>query len=1207
MSAREAWCFIFEFRSQFPPSKHSRKMPRLLRAFVVLLLSSLLLQTCVLESQALTARQWAAIPIGKSPWRRLQQVAIHTNATIAASTSRSTVHRRLDDKNSLVQKLNDLEAFFNKLNGMTIEQILPETEARNLDFGALNVGMQVVHDSGQSKSVDAALDKASDAVKVVIQNLENLNKALIIVRAQQEVIQYLNNVFYQWTANSNNRATNYAEFAKNCKSIESTGANTLRYLSRAEVPDESPKEFPLAIARGMLVVVAIKQSCAGANKRTDVNARSDFDYVATFLEQAKVEGAEALRAKLKAADGESTGNSYSNGKMQDTINGAFDSNDDFFDAINNVTDSDAWRAAMGEDQDAADLAKLQAMAIAKSHQVITKSLTKLDDKVQVTHDERMVKIGSINVNIDGWHTKKMEKIGTMKSVFTGQHNERMDKLGKIDSAVTTVNNKARQGFQGVQDKLYGIQDQLVGKIAQVGDLVTQDKEQTIAYLSDELRKSAQVTYAHISKIDNQVTRGGEEIMNSLERTKSLAEQQYAATGNTLVSASEATGQLISEAFEVMKVTAVNGFNQVLDIVSTKIADTANAISADLAVVDRQLDFVNNRLVVVENAAASLENKLEMTNIMLQNLDASVDGVMNELGKFSNTVKQILMENDVTDLHRRYSGIRSAYQLYMENDASSSTQKRLEDACTGQKAYDLFLSYLHLIDIEDSRLPRQMDAFGHNVNNYKRFGMTVIGALRNLSMLSNICTGIAFQGMTQEDLELKVREHNELIRHAAGQFTRHVEEVLPVYMIRYYVKKELQAWSTQQWGGDVATQKERAETLREELQASVGDFAQITVFYAGGTDGTNQIQLLHLDEQGSNATDIASIRRRGAMVSDNKRLAVMWSATKQLPADEHNKMDNTLLLKQGIYRGSVSTKNNAAGCVVAQDPTYYPRCYANCTCQHYEDFASATDANAGRALSVFNSTAFESDFTIASTTDPYVDYFMEDILVEVEGLGTVAYGELRAPTLSKERVQKDRILWEGYTNTGKFNAAVSSVKGTLLHNNEMTLSLDYSATTTGSFRQTLQLFCSGRRQEKVFRIPSIKISYTCHEVVRSSLPEDSEAFVMSGVPTARLKNAVCTQGDGGKLCRVVGDFESITDDPTALEIGSNIQDLTLYEKPGWKGSFVICKGCTVGELFLGGITFGSLALKTPQASLLPYLDLKCEKILDVLMVCTETSV
>lgn len=1153
---------------------------------------------------ALSERQWKAIPIGQFPWRQRlgQDGGAGNNASAPTSSMDFLRHRRLEDKDLLMTSISAITRVFGKLQTMSLSDIA--AACTSLDFGSVQAGTRVVASPGQATTVKEALEANNEAIKKVVDNLSLLQEDFRDKITQASAIEPLRVVFNQWKSFSHHLPSDIVSFTSGCRGFSDIATSNLGKLSSKDVSTVSSKDFPLVVARGMLVVVAMTQYCAGA-RGSEANARTDLGYVAVFLERAKVKGSEGLQDKLTASSGESAGSATSNTAYQDAINNAFDSNDDFFAAIDEVTGSDVWRIAMDGDADAAELAKLQAMAIAKSHQQITKSLTTLDNTVQETHDERMGKIGSINANIDGWHAQKMTKIDTMKTVFTEQHNVRMGKLVQIDSTVTAINSKAQQGFQGVQSKLYDIQDKLVDKIAQIGDLVTQDKEQTIAYLSDELRKSAQATYAQINQIDNQVTAGGQQILNALSRTKSLAEQEFAATGNTLVQASEVTGEVLSDTFKRLQVTATTGFSQVLDLVSTKIANTANAISADLAVVDRQLDFVDNRLVVLENAVASVQNKLEITNLMLQSFDAAVEDVVNELRKFSSTVKQILMENDVADLQKRFIGLRTAYQYYVENEPSSSTEKRMSDACNSQKAYDLFLSYLHLIDIEDSRLPRQMDAFGHDAAKYERFGQIIIAALKNLSMLSNVCTGIAFVGITQEDLELKVKEHNALIRHAAGQFTRHIQEVLPAYMIRYYVNKELQAWSTQQWG-DRATQLKKADALRSQLQASIGEFACITVFYAGGADSSNLIQLVHLDEQGTNATDIANVRRRGAMVSTNRRLAVLWSATKQLPDDQHTAIDNELLLKQGIFRGTVSTPNSAAECVVSQNSTFYPRCYANCTCVHYEDFASETSASAGRALTVFNSTAFESDFTISSTFDPYVDYFMEDILVEAKGLGTSAFGEVRAPTLSKTRVQKERTLWEGYTDTGNFNAAVSSIKGTLLYRNEMTLSMEYSATTDGAFRQTIQLFCNGHRQENVYQSPSIKISYTCREVVRNTLGDGSDAFVVSGSPTARLKNALCAESDESKLCRVVGDFAELPAGAVGLEIGANIRDLTLYAEPNQKGSFAICKGCTAKELEATGISFGSISLETPQASLLPYLDLTCEKKSATIMVCIQTT-
>ncbi|GLD95653.1 hypothetical protein PINS_up004330 [Pythium insidiosum] len=523
---------------------------------------------------------------------------------------------------------------------------------------------------------------------------------------------------------------------------------------------------------------------------------------------------------------------------------------------------------------------------------------------------------------------------------------------------------------------------------------------------------------------------------------------------------------------------------------------------------------------------------------------------------------------------------------------------LKQSCQQTQAHDLLLSFLNLVDIEDEQIPKQMEYFKFQPQRYEAFGMQVITALDELSLLSTLCSGLLFRDdVTEEDLRRKSRENARLIRHAARQFTRHTSEVIPAYMIQDRVRKELEEASKGELGGSDDVRLQSVRGIQKRLQDIVGTFARVTVMAAppGG-----KLSSKHLEEQYP-TVDLSNVRRYGMMISANSVMAVFWGNTKHLPPTESLNKDE--LLRQGIYRGSVSA-SAPKGCVVVQEGPFYPRC-VDCVCDHFEDFASNSSATAGRVVTIYNSTAIDSGFMITSVFDAHVDYFIDQIRLQV-WLDVPALGAISATVLDQSRTPQQQMLWEGYADNGKFDVVPGDVKGTLLPSNELTLTLNYGG---NAFRQIVRLFCNGRPQTvdygKTAEKFPVTLTYQCREIIRTQVDASSDAVLVRGRPTERMDVAVCLDmADGTTNCRVTGGFDSVEGTIKAIRIGRFVRNLTVYAGEKGTGDFAICKGCNGDELLTksGLSAIHSIEFETMDAFELPLRAVICDKVTDTILSC-----
>lgn len=1135
------------------------------------------------ETHAITSREWEAIPVAGH--------AINTTRQLAGSSS-------------VISYFSDIKGF---LGSLTTPGKLDATQVvsklSSVDFTILSKSIDVVvPETGKSNTWASISKDTDDSIKAISKALEALSKQIASNLKEAHVIADVNHISSCWNSLQSFVDSARAQLRVECSRSALDPSAAMVHLAQTDFTDVAdPTALASSVLSSMVLGICIRQFC-----KSNLNPRSDLTLVGTLLLAWAGTQSDAAKTDLitKFMDGLKTGNipanQYAavNSGIVDSLNKYLDSNDDLLNGTMSAINSPEWRQATSSNTAAGNGAAVVAAAIAKASSENMKDLTALDNVIVDTHNIRMDKIGEISTKVDTWHTKKMDQISSMKTTFTGQHEERMTALTNVDTKVRSITNQASQGFSKFQLDIQSVQVGLQGQISRIDGEIKADAGETTNYLSNALIDAGNQRDAQINRIDSQVRQGAEVINQHLERAQQVVQNEFDATQDTLASASENTAKFISDAMTQLQSTVVSTYTQVRGIVTDSIQTAADGLSEELSSIDRKLQITNNRLEILETTVTTVQEKLAVATQLLLNLEASIDIVADRLRGLSSDIAGILFEGDLEDMNNRFSNLREKYSAYVSK-TSTRTIFAMKTACDSNMAYDLFLSFINLIDIDDSQIPDQMEKFGHMAKKYEQFGMAVVGSMVELSLLSNLCSGLGYTSLSRMELNQKATEHDSLIQRTAGQFTRHVDEILPIYMIRYYIASELEAASTQQWG-DASAKQARAETLRGELQDSIGDFARITVFYAG--DGT--IELNHLDELASNTSDIHEIKRHGVLLSSNKKLGVMWGSTPQLPDSEHAQIDDQELLRQGIYRGYMRSSDNRTDCAVAQDLSVYPRC-ASCYCMHYEYFASTTSSTAGRAVTLFNSSDFDSDFAVMTTTDPFVDYEIQTILLQVDNVGS-AQGRVRAPALSKSRTRQERVLWEGFSDTGKIKVAPANVKGTLLYKNELELTLQYTRSegATESFRRVIQLFCNGRRQIVTYTAPKASFQYTCRENARTTLEGSSNTLVVGGVPTSRMQGAVCASTSTEKRCRVVGALDEVPLGFSFLDIGQYVTDLTVFSGSQLSGSFAICKGCSAAELQASGIALKSFSLETPELSVLPFLDVTCTKTSETLMVCRE---
>lgn len=1149
--------------------------------------------------QALSWREWTAIPVGASATTAV------TVDTAAARRLASTAGVSLDGTITLLTTLSSgsgsLEGVVASLQGVDLSVVSSAVTAATTSPEGTNPS---------KKTLDGALTRLDTAVDKVVDSLDRIVQAVDVALINEDLRQKLTNVNNLWDQIKASFPTKMDAVTAQCRATMRSSAGALVDLGATQFVDsataDDKRTIARAVANGMVATVVMRQICSSLSLPDRAHAAAETAQIATYLVRVGKElkdsklqqGAQGYIDKANSATAPTT----SNDQIMSAIDQYLDDGATLFDGLNATLNSDEFRRALNSDRNTASGYGALGVMIAVADRQEVKNLKVLNNTIDATYKVRMGEYVKIDKSVDFWHGEKMTQINGMQNLFGDQHEERMGGLNAVNSKVQAVTAQAAQGFNSIQSAVRGMQDDLKNQIYQVAGKVQDDAGETRTYLSREIEAAGQRTVAQITQIDSQVVQGGRAISEALVRTTAVANAEFDATLSSLSSASSAMSKAINGASLQLQSAITSGFDSVRTVVASKIVDAATGLSSDLALVDRKLQFVNGRLEVLCDQLANVDNKMQVVNAMLRALDVSVSDVLSRLRAVLSDITSVLFENDWTTMTRSYDNLRAAYAAVLKNPQSDSPAALFKTSCKQESAYDLFLSFVHVLDVPDSELARQLQKFSNDVAKYEAFGKTVIASLHQLSLLSTTCSALSYN-LTTSDLEQKSHEHATLITQVARQFMRQFDEVVPIYMLRFVIAKELESASTEPWG-DAATQQLKAQRLRDKLQRSVGDFAQLTVMYAGADAA--RLNVRHVDAQyDAAATDVATFKRFGVMVSKNAKLAIFWGATPQLAGVDHTTLDRERLLSQGVFRGEINA-SMPSGCAIAQNASFYPRCDDQCLCAHFENFASPSDPYAGRAITVLNSTDATSDFAVQATEAPLVDYVVEELLVQASGLGASAYGKVEADVLLTRNAARHSTvpLWEAYTDRGRFNVAPSDVKGKLLYANQVTLTLQYER----SIRRVLPLFCDNQRHTHSLTEPAVTLTYRCREVAHTRLRDGSGAVVASGVLRSRVDQAVCAVTSAtDRQCKAAGQVSDLPSDLQGIEVGRYVSDLTVYGDTGYAGPFAICKGCSSRELAQQlGTTARSFALATPSALELSFLPAACTKRTNSVMVCESTA-
>ncbi|GLE10806.1 hypothetical protein PINS_up023057 [Pythium insidiosum] len=837
-------------------------------------------------------------------------------------------------------------------------------------------------------------------------------------------------------------------------------------------------------------------------------------------------------------------------------------------AIGSYTASELYRNMTATNRAAGAAGQIVGLAVAKSQKQVKDKLVNLGDKVVSQHQERMGMYDTINSTIWTNHGEFMGQVGKMSTQFTAQHGERMGRLQNVQQNLGNVQSATTDGFGRLRGKIQDMGRHFVTQVQTIENNAIATGAETTTILSDAVVSATREVESRINGVGETLLRNHAQVMSAISNAQDTAVNEFSATQDLLFSASDRLRQAIDGGLGAVESTANAAFGKINDVVAKRMEESFTVLDGIMAGMSSEFSRIDDRLVVLYDRAANMSRQLDIAKDFLRDIHLKFEVVQQMLDALPAVVQRELFQSDVDGLHRQYMNMRKAYRTYLDSDLPVKT---LVESCVSFQVYDLFLRFLRLVDVSDEELPDMLNNFAFSRSSYERFGIMVVGVLNELAFLDGVCAKVQFSA-TMADVEAKAQEQADLILRASARFAYHVEEVIPAYVLANRVPTEVEAVSPLAWE---VNGFQAAEDLRKKLQDQVGDFASVTVIHAGvGADA--KLNVDHLDRDAAlDARD--KPRRAGIYVSRDAKLAVLWGQTPLLPDDRVAGANATELLRQGILRGNVSSTKAPSGCFLAGPRDVYPRC-KDCTCVHYEDFASTTDPMAGRAVTYLAEKTYDSDFVVESVFSAGVDYTLLFVQLNIGSLaGMAATAALQADVVaaSSPDAPPQPVLWEGLTTSGRFDVVPGGIRGTVLRENELVLTLTQGAT---QMRLPFSLFCDG--QSKLIRLaqPELELRYACTQTRRATSPaalaKAGFPIVSPGLPVKRLERAVCSQDPTRRSCKARGavalsehraaDGGVATTKPT-LRFGAAVPDITLFTDAGFRGTFAICRACSPQEL------------------------------------------
>jgi hypothetical protein len=832
---------------------------------------------------------------------------------------------------------------------------------------------------------------------------------------------------------------------------------------------------------------------------------------------------------------------------------------DYAQRIANFTAQKGWKAMMESNPVARELGTAMALGIGMKYNQKMDRLSKLDDRIYSTYKEKQELLDVASNKVWDYHGQIMTQVGNLGTTFTNQFNQRMDRLNGVQNKVNTIQANVDTGFAALKTQLSDMGQQWSSQISDIDSEIVRQGGETTSFLSNAIAAATEQIGNRIGSIQSEVVEDHRQVMGALSGAQDRVLYEYGATRDTLYSASTALANTIGEGMTSLDSTVRQSFDAVTDAVARRLEDAHAHLSDMLTTASRALTYVDNRLMVFDSRVDDLSRQLDAVTKFLHDIHTTFESIAMALGNLPSSIRAELFKDRYEHLEDQYKKIRDGYADFVDANLTVSI---MVGSCAAHPPYDLFQSFLELVDIPDADVPRQLERFANQLQDYERFGLIALGILKELAYLDGVCATLEL-GATFKEVRIKAQEQDNLIVAASATLVRHVEEVMPAYLLNVRAAELAEAYSTRDW----TTQGPMlAEELRQNLQRSVGAFAHVSVIHAGLN---SVLDVKHLDTDVDYA-NTKTARRRGIQVSMNKKLAVVWGNTKQLQTAAP--LDAMELMRQGIFRGNITVSPPTPKCFLALAPGFYPVCDpATCACAHYEDFASETDPTAGRAVTRFATNDYASNFVVDAVRNSSVDYVLLAAAVSAKQLPVPkAYGALRAPMLvGKAQQPLARPVWESYTDTGAFNAVLSDVSGVRLSKNELVLDIEMR-TTGQTLRQVFALFCNSEMQQVTVGT-WLTFQYACKEVatapqrlVNRELTE--YPITTTGVPLNRLGLAVCANGSARKTCIVAGSMNlGASIGGAALAVGDQVQDVTLFKNANLTGEFVVCRQCSAADL------------------------------------------
>ncbi|KAJ0396097.1 hypothetical protein P43SY_006665 [Pythium insidiosum] len=234
--------------------------------------------------------------------------------------------------------------------------------------------------------------------------------------------------------------------------------------------------------------------------------------------------------------------------------------------------------------------------------------------------------------------------------------------------------------------------------------------------------------------------------------------------------------------------------------------------------------------------------------------------------------------------------------------------------------------------------------------------------------------------------------------------------------------------------------------------------------------------------------------------------------------------------------------------------------------------------AGRAVTYLAEKSFDSDFLVESVFSAGVDYALHFVQLNIGSLaGGAADAQLLADVVaaSGPDTVSQPVLWEGRTTSGRFDVVPGGIRGTVLRENEVVLTLSQGAT---QYRLPFSLFCDGQAKLIKLAQPELELRYACAQIRRATSPsriaKAGFPIVSPGLPAKRLERAICSQDGPRRYCKARGGLAisehraadgGVATTKPVLRFGASVPDVTLFTDNGFRGTFAICRACSPAEL------------------------------------------